>query len=76
MADQKASVGRIVHFQAHGSADGKYPSVPRAAVVTEVEADGTTVGVCVLNPTGFWFNRNSPFSETPKAGCWSWPPRI
>lgn len=76
----RPTVGRTVHYQAHGSADGTYPSVARAAIVTETRRenaflDETTVGLCVLNPTGMFFNRDVPFSETPQPGCWSWPPR-
>ena len=77
----KPTVGRIVHYQAYGTPGGEFASLPRAAVITETHAenrsipdDGTAV-VCVLNPSGIFFNR-VPFSETPKPGCWSWPPRV
>jgi hypothetical protein len=84
MNDQKPSIGRIVHYQAYGTPGGEYPSVPRAAVITEVFKPGPSeaaeptmvVGLCVLNPAGVYFNRCVPFSETPKPGCWSWPPRV
>ncbi len=33
------------------------------------------VSLCVLNPTGLFFNENVPFSPEPKPGHWSWPPR-
>lgn len=61
-------VGDTVHYVAHGTPprpDGSqaYPSVCRAAIVTQVhdweapagESDHA-VGLCVLNPTGQFFN--------------------
>lgn len=36
---QRPSVGRNVHYQAYGTPNGEYPSVPRAAIVTEVYND-------------------------------------
>lgn len=70
------TIGRIVHYQAHGSPDGKHKSVPRAAVVTEVHSD-QCVSLCVLNPTGMYFNTKNELdeSETPRGGTWHWPPR-
>jgi hypothetical protein len=70
------SVGRIVHYQAHGSPDGTHRSVPRAAVVTEVH-NNEVVSLCVLNPTGLYFDRSIVLdeSEAPKGGTWHWPPR-
>lgn len=75
------TVGRIVHYHSYGSPGGEFKPLPRAAIVTEVGWDGdglddTIVGLCVLNPTGQYFNRRCPYSETPKPGCWSWPPRV
>jgi len=35
----------------------------------------TLVGLCVLNPTGMFFNPGVPFAETPTPGHWNWPPR-
>lgn len=72
--EQKPTVGRIVHYQAYGTPGGEFPSVSRAAIITEVGAHGE-VGLCVLNPTGQFFNRDVKFSEIPKPGCWNWPPR-
>ncbi|WP_213816243.1 hypothetical protein [Glaciihabitans sp. dw_435] len=34
------------------------------------------VSLCVLNPTGMFFDENVPFSVEPKPGHWSWPPRV
>ena len=59
---QQPSVGRIVHYVARGSADGKFPPACRAAIVTEVELGvpkslgGERVGLAVLNPTGMFFH--------------------
>lgn len=78
----KPTVGRIVHYQSFGSPGGEHKSLARAAVITETQAenpeiaDPTTVGLAVLNPTGQYFNRNTPYSEEPKPGHWSWPPRV
>lgn len=83
----KPSVGRVVHYMARGSADGVFPPVCRAAVVTEVDTyqDGEgsegnhlgTVGLCVLNPTGMFFDRGLFNDEETKAGgTWHWPERV
>ena len=59
------SVGRIVHYVSFGTPGGEYPSACRAAIITEVDTyqdsepeDGHIghVGLCVLNPTGQFFN--------------------
>lgn len=60
MADETIAVTRSVHYVARGSADGVYPPVCRAAVITA--ADGASEGVvelCVFNPTGLFFNKSS-----------------
>ena len=72
---QNPTVGRIVHYQSHGSPNGQHKSEPRAAIVTRVRPDSTAVDLCVLNPTGMYFDQATPFSEEPKAGHWNWPPR-
>lgn len=82
----KPSVGRIVHYVAYGTPGGEFPAgICRAAVVTEVAPDDGSgesqntwrVGVCVLNPTGMYFNRDLPQAEVDKApGTWHWPERV
>jgi hypothetical protein len=70
------SIGRIVHYQAYGTPGGEFKSVPRAAIITDVhDAELGDVTVCVLNPSGLFFNRVQ-YSDPPKSGCWSWPPRV
>ena len=69
------TVGRIVHYQAYGTPGGEYLSEPRAAIITIVNSSGTSVGLAILNPGGLFFNQAVPFSEKPKPGHWSWPPR-
>ena len=70
------SVGRIVHYVSYGTPGGEYASQCRAAVVTEVNEDGT-VGLAVLNPTGQFFNRSvmADFTEN-QGGTWHWPEQV
>lgn len=87
---QKPTVGRIVQYVSHGTPprpDGTqaFTSEPRAAIVTAVR-DGDPVpehgvphvDLCVLNPTGLFFNQSVPFddSDAPAGGSWHWPPRV
>jgi len=69
------SVGRIVHYVAYGAPGGEFPAgVCRAAIIPEVHVvDGASV--CVLNPTGLFFNRNIPYDADKKPGTWHWPER-
>lgn len=69
------TVGRVVHYQSYGTPNGEYTSVARAAIITEVNADGT-VGLFIMNPEGIFLNRSIIFSEEPKPGHWSWPPLV
>ncbi len=76
MSEQKPAVGRIVHYQAHGSPDGTHKSVPRPAIISEVRDDGT-VALAVFNPTGMFFNVCAiDESDVPRGGTWHWPPRV
>ena len=70
----KPSVGRVVHYVSYGTPGGEYKSECRAAVVTEalgvltVPDGAECVSLCVLNPTGQFFDRHIPYhdgAETP-----------
>lgn len=73
MTEQKPSVGRIVHYVSHGSSvrpDGTqaFTSECRAAIVTSTahvdNGDSKElVDLCVLNPTGFFFNTGCQHDE-------------
>jgi hypothetical protein len=71
------SVGRVVHYVAYGTPGGEFPvGACRAGIVTEVdEPDNpeSPIGVCVLNPTGIYFNQHLPYNTAQAAGSWHWP---
>lgn len=72
------TVGRMVYYHALGSADGKFPvGENRAAIVTAVDQtpEGIELGrisLCVLNPTGMYFNLSVEQGE--EGGKWDWMP--
>lgn len=67
------TVGRIVYYKARGSADGVFPKVDRAAIVTDVETkDVTMVRVCVFNPEGLFFS--GWIGQGQEGGQWDWMP--
>lgn len=69
------SIGRIVHYQAYGTPGGEFKPQPRAAIIAEVHnTPDDQCSIVVFNPQGLFFNK-VPYSEEPKPGCWSWPPR-
>lgn len=79
--EQKPSIGRIVHYQRHGSPNGDHKSEPSPAVITHVHTTETgaitmEVALFVMNPTGTYFQTITPYSAEPKPGHWSWLPRI
>lgn len=67
------TVGRTVHYVAYGTPQGEYPSgVHRAAIITQVNNE-TNVGLCILNPTGQFFNTSVQHDQKDKApGTWHW----
>jgi hypothetical protein len=70
----KPSIGRIVHYTSYGTPNGEYPSVCRAAIVTEVT--GEVIGLAVLNPEGMFFNRGVTEGVNGEGGTWHWPERV
>lgn len=75
------SVGRVVHYVARGSADGRFPSACRAADITEVDSENDQiVGLMVKNPTGLFFHSLADGGvqldeESKSGGTWHWPER-
>lgn len=81
MEGQKPSVGRIVHYVAYGTPGGEFKvGAHRAAIITEVydqPTDPDYIGLCVLNPSGMFFNQHVPYDPTgEKGGTWHWPERV
>lgn len=86
MTSRKPSVGDNVHYQSYGTPGGEYLPEPRAAIITQVCAVDRAqtsdeeprieyaVGLCILNPTGQFFNTSVPYAEEPTPGHWNWPP--
>lgn len=83
---QRPAVGSLVHYVSHGSplrADGtqEFTSQCRAATVTEIERTslgGERVGLCVVNPTGFFFHSLADGGSVQReaehhGGSWHWP---
>jgi hypothetical protein len=67
----KPTVGRLVYYKSYGTPNGEYKPEERAAIVTGV-VDDTTVHLCVLNPTGMFFNLN--VKQGDNGGQWDWMP--
>lgn len=79
-------VGAPVTYWAFGTPNGEYPALAeRCAFITCVypeppdlaDPELLHVGLCVLNPTGMFFNQLIPYTprEHPQPGHWSWPER-
>ncbi|WP_461169279.1 hypothetical protein [Arthrobacter sp. Z1-15] len=77
---QAPSVGRIVHY--YGESE-HYAGQPIAALIVEVDDESTEHARLNI----FWPLHEEPikeenrgsiytFSEDPKPGHWSWPPRV
>lgn len=70
--DSAPTVGRIVHYVSYGTPSGEYGKECRAAVVTAVE-EGSIVSLCVMNPTGLFFNQHVLLDLGCCGGTWHWP---
>lgn len=70
-------IGGIVHYYSYGIEKLE----PRAAIVTAAAIPGISedgaprVSLCVLKPSGLFFDLDVPYAAQPKPGHWSWPPR-
>ena len=71
MPERVPSVGRIVHYVSYGTPGGEYPSVCRAAIITQVDPD--SVSLCVLSPDGMFFNHHVRYDVDAAPGTWHWP---
>ena len=85
----KPSIGRIVLYQRHGSPNGQHKAEASPAIVTRVvDEHREVVDLCVLNPTGIYFDpgtRHDQLDGSPgmpgaggpwTPGTWRWPPRV
>ena len=75
MDDFVPTVGRIVHYVAFGTPGGEYKPEHRAAIVTDVWPDRTEIGLCVLNPSGIFFNKAERDESALLGGTWHQPER-
>lgn len=87
----KPGIGETVHYVSFGTPGGEYSRECRAAIVTEIQDDPRmSVGLCVLNPAGQFFNRAVPRDDGRpdqaggtnlcggldfRGGTWHWPER-
>lgn len=55
--------------------NGRGGAVPRRIDGGEIPMT-YRVGLCVLNPTGMFFNTQLPYAEEPTPGHWNWPPAV
>lgn len=71
-------LGQLVHYTAYGTPGGEYPSVCRAAHVTAVgdspdPATPNQLDLHVINPSGQFFNRDTPHGDIGQGGTWHFP---
>lgn len=65
------TVGRIVYYMKYGTPGGEFKSEVSAAIITKVH-NATCVDLCVINPTGFFFNQSVVQGD--QGGQWNWMP--
>lgn len=80
MGLRQPGIGEPVHYLSFGTPGGEYTSECRAAIVTAVkdpagQAGGGIVDLCVLSPTGLFFNQDAShvLAEHQVGGSWHWP---
>lgn len=64
-------VGNTVYYKSYGTPNGEFKPENRAAIVTAVN-DDETIDICVLNPTGFFFNQK--VKQGAEGGQWDFMP--
>lgn len=72
------TVGRVVHYVSYGTPGGEHRSEHRAAIITAVHEDCVSperASLCVLNPSGMFFDTHVVHSEDMLPGSWHWPER-
>ena len=69
------TIGRIVHYVSYGTPGGEYEPLHRAAIITAVYGHPRDVALCVMNPTGIFFNEHVLYDEEFAGGTWHWPER-
>jgi hypothetical protein len=70
---RRPRVGDVVLYTSRGSADGAFKPMPRAAIVTDVrEFAPHLVDLCVLNPTGIFFDQAVEYAPASEPGRWSY----
>lgn len=84
--EQKASVGRMVHFAPPQECVGPASLCLYPAIITQVNAatgDPATSQGCqesvelvTFGPNSVYFQHKAPFSSEPKPGHWFWPARV
>ena len=67
----KPTVGRVVYFKTRGSADGVYPPVDFASIITKVYSD-TVISLVCFGEAGIRFETSVEQGEKP--GNWDWMP--
>lgn len=69
----RPTIGRVVHVWGPGEHVLSVAEKPYAAIICDVRGDGR-VNLVSFNQSGVPVSRlNVPYSETPKAGHWTWP---
>lgn len=79
MLNRKPIIGQRVYYMSYGSpiAENGYqafPSVFRAAIITQIVDDDDTVGLLIMNPTGIFFHGACIHDETRTPGTWHYMP--
>lgn len=74
MATTQVTIRRLVSYGDIEVVNNVQNVVDRAAMVTEVEEDGQTVGLHIFHPSIINILRHIPYAETLTMGHWSWPP--